>query len=189
MPAAPDRPRRSWGRSPNRPSPLPYSDTNFPSTSGALHEGALLADDAAGGLDAAEGLGGAGIRRQLLAVLLVSRQVREVDEAERDVARPRQLARHVVADALAAAALDVRWQRPDIGLEFGELVVIDRVADSECDHARSPSSGVQPHDGATALLRQSRTLRRRANYPVEQRRPLMLRDRVQPQRAEASQTD
>src|SRR5262245_24824412 len=138
MPAAPDRPRRSWGRSPNRPSPLPYSDTNFPSTSGALHEGALLADDAAGGLDAAEGLGGAGIRRQLLAVLLVSRQVREVDEAERDVARPRQLARHVVGDALAAAALDVRGQRPDIGLEFGELVVIDGVADSERDHAWSP---------------------------------------------------
>src|SRR5262249_7323269 len=115
-------------------------------------------------LDAAQGLGGGGVRRQLLAVLLVGRQVREVDEAQRDVARPRQPGRHVVADALAAAALDVSGERPDIGLEIGELVVIDRAAEGERDHGWSPSSLVSAEYGTTRAAGQSRTLRCRANY-------------------------
>ena len=74
------------------------------SGSDALEDRAILDEDAAALLRAADGLDVVGIPGQALPVLLVRREAREVDQRERGVRRPGEPGRQPVPDELAAAA-------------------------------------------------------------------------------------
>src|SRR5215472_2080113 len=102
----------------------------------AAQERALLVQEGTARLEAPRDLDRFLIGAELLAVFLVSREAREIDQADRGVHRTRELGRQVIAGRHASAALDRRGERLRVGLEVPELVGIERVADVERDHQR-----------------------------------------------------
>src|SRR5262245_63077889 len=73
-----------------------------------------------------------------LPIPLVRGEAREVDERKRGVGGTGELRRRVVADHLTATALDRRGDGARIGLEVGELVRVQCVANAQRDHWRPP---------------------------------------------------
>ena len=58
----------------------------------------------------------------------------KIDQTKCGIGRPRKLGRQIVGDELSAATFDRTRQGPCIGLEIGELVCIEHVADGQGYH-------------------------------------------------------